>query len=95
MVALVPVHVALTKMILLHDVTCECEGCHSLRSLVLDAVKQNGGAFAYADPSLHADRGGRLAGDFGIHGKMRGWGRKVSHQAAQFLDATFFFSLNS
>ena len=70
MVALVPVHVALTKMILLHDVTCECEGCHSLRSLVLDAVKQNGVAFAYADPSLHADRGGRLAGDFGIHGKM-------------------------
>lgn len=27
------------------------------RSLVLDAVKQNGGAFAYADPSLRADRG--------------------------------------
>eukprot|EP00435_Cladocopium_sp_Y103_P030451 s1846_g7.t1 len=27
------------------------------QSLVLDAVKQNGGAFAYADPSLRADRG--------------------------------------
>ena len=28
-----------------------------LRSLVLQAVKQNGGALAYADPALQEDRG--------------------------------------
>lgn len=32
-------------------------GPTAVRSLVLDAVKQNGGAFAYADPVLRADRG--------------------------------------
>ena len=42
---------------------CNFSGCRfvarfdSRRSLVLQAVKQNGGALAYADPSLQEDRG--------------------------------------
>ena len=37
-----------------------CHWLKALRSLVLTAVQQNGGAFAYAEPSLRGDRG-RLA----------------------------------
>ncbi|CAK9034012.1 unnamed protein product [Durusdinium trenchii] len=48
----------LSKLLAKHGLALmHCTGLRGDRSLVLTAVRQNGGAFAYAEPALRGDRG--------------------------------------